>query len=56
MQSNVKTIDSEAVELEQKGEGVRIANDAVIISAGGILPTGFLRDLGISVETKHGSA
>jgi len=56
MQSNVKTIDSEAVELEQKGEGVRIANDAVIISAGGILPTGFLKDLGISVETKHGSA
>jgi hypothetical protein len=42
--------------LEQEGEGIRIANDAVIINAGGILPTAFLKDLGISIETKHGAA
>lgn len=56
MQSNVKTIGADSVELEQEGEAVRIANDVVIINAGGILPTAFLKDLGISVETKYGTA
>ena len=56
MQSKVKSIHSDAVELEQEGEGVRIANDAVIVKAGGILPTAFLKDLGILVETKYGTA
>ncbi len=56
LQSNVKTIGTDTVELEQEGEGIRLANDAVIVSAGGILPTAFLRELGISIETKHGTA
>ena len=33
-----------------------IDNDEVIISAGGILPTAFLKDIGITVETKYGAA
>jgi len=33
-----------------------LPNDAVIISAGGILPTPFLRSLGIDVETKFGTS
>ena len=37
-------------------ERIRIANDAVIINAGGILPTAFLREIGIDVETKFGTA
>lgn len=56
LQSNVKAIDADAVELEQQGEAVRIPNDAVIVNAGGILPTGFLKELGISIETKYGTA
>jgi len=35
---------------------VKIANDTVIINAGGILPTALLRSLGISVDTKFGAA
>ena len=37
-------------------DGLRtIENDAVLICAGGILPTQFLRDAGIAVETKFGT-
>jgi thioredoxin reductase (NADPH) len=35
---------------------VELENDAVIVNAGGILPTGFLKSLGIEVETKFGTA
>lgn len=56
MSSNVKVIHAGTVELEQKGEQVCIDNDAVIILAGGILPTPFLKKIGIEVETKYGSA
>ena len=30
-------------------------NDAVIVCAGGILPTPFLKGLGVMVETHHGT-
>ncbi len=33
-----------------------VANDAVIVSAGGVLPNDFLRAIGIEVETKYGTA
>ena len=35
---------------------VQVRNDAVIISAGGILPTEFLRKIGLEVATKYGTA
>jgi thioredoxin reductase (NADPH) len=47
--------DADAVELEQRGKTLRIRNDAVIVNAGGILPTPFLKELGIEVETKFGT-
>ncbi len=56
LSSNVTSITANEVELEQKGQAIKIANEAIIINAGGILPTGFLKDIGISVETKHGTA
>jgi thioredoxin reductase/Pyruvate/2-oxoacid:ferredoxin oxidoreductase delta subunit len=56
LQSNVKRIDRHEVEIEQKGRGIRIRNDAVIVCAGGILPTSFLESVGIAVETKYGTA
>jgi len=35
---------------------LNVRNDAVIVSAGGVLPSDFLRRIGISVETKYGTA
>ena len=56
LNSNVTEISEDAVVLEQNGEQAKLANDAVIISAGGILPSGFLKEIGINVETKYGTA
>lgn len=56
LESNVKRIARSDVQLEQKGKPLHLRTDAVIVSAGGILPTAFLRDLGIMVETKFGTA
>lgn len=56
LSSNVKEISKQHVILAgEKGEE-QIKNDAVIVCAGGILPTPFLKQIGITVETKHGTA
>lgn len=55
LKSNVKTIFSDHVMLDCEGKQIKIENDAVIISAGGILPTPMLKEMGIEVETKHGT-
>jgi len=54
--SNVKHIHKNKVDIEMNGEVQSLPNDGVIICAGGILPTPFLKELGIQVETKHGQA
>jgi thioredoxin reductase len=56
LQSNVKKIGRHDVEIEQKGQRMQIRNDAVIVCAGGILPTAFLESVGIEVQTKYGTA
>lgn len=56
LQSSVKKIGHHDVEIEQRGRQIRIKNDAVIVCAGGILPTAFLKSIGIEVETKYGTA
>lgn len=56
MRSNVTAIQPDRVELEQDGNTLTIDNDAVIVSAGGVLPTPFLKRIGIDVETKFGTA
>jgi thioredoxin reductase len=56
MKSQVKRIEAQAVSLEQEGQAVVVENDAVIVSAGGVLPSDFLRRVGITVETKYGTA
>ncbi|MBT8076999.1 MAG: NAD(P)-binding domain-containing protein [Gammaproteobacteria bacterium] len=53
--STVREICDDRVDLDVEGQRQQLANDAVIITAGGILPTGFLRDIGVSIETKHGT-
>lgn len=56
LSSNVKEIRQDSVVIEQDGEMVEQPNDAIIVCAGGILPVGFLKSVGITVETKHGAA
>ena len=56
MKSNVKKVGTDHVLIEQGGKLLKAKNDAVIVCAGGILPTGFLKNIGIEVETKHGTA
>lgn len=56
LESNVKRILPEAVQIECRGRLLRVANDAVVVNAGGILPTGFLNEIGVQVETKYGTA
>jgi len=54
--SNLTKIEPAQVSLECAGSPVILPNDAVIINAGGILPSGFLKEIGINVETKYGTA
>jgi hypothetical protein len=56
MKSNVKKIEAQSVAIEADGALTEVRNDAVIVSAGGVLPSDFLRRVGISVETKYGVA
>lgn len=56
LKSNVKKIDEKTVTIDHDGNVFEIENDAIIVCAGGILPTGFLKDIGIEVETKYGTA
>lgn len=56
LKSNVKRIEKRGVEIEHNGAQYLVENDAVIVCAGGILPTGFLKNIGIEIETKYGTA
>jgi thioredoxin reductase len=56
LKSNVKKIEPDKVTLEHAGNMVDIKNNAVIVSAGGVLPTPFLKEIGVMVETKYGTA
>jgi len=55
MKSNVKEINVGSVTIDHQGELLNIKNDGVIISAGGVLPTPMLKEIGIEVETKYGT-
>lgn len=56
LNSSVINITPERVEIRQQGVDHQQANDAIIVCAGGILPTPFLKNIGIDVETKFGTA
>jgi thioredoxin reductase (NADPH) len=55
LESNVRRICADHVELATPGETLRVPNDAVVINAGGVLPTQFLQSIGIDIETKFGT-
>lgn len=54
--STVESISSDCVDVKSPGRNVSLDNDAVIVCAGGILPMPMLKDVGIMVETKFGTA
>ena len=54
--TEVERILPDRVVLSEGGASGAIDNDIVIVQAGGELPTGLLRDLGVTVETKYGTA
>jgi thioredoxin reductase/ferredoxin len=56
LNSKVKMIEPSQVVIELPDQQRALKNDAVIVSAGGILPNDFLRSIGIEVETKYGTA
>jgi hypothetical protein len=52
----VKRIEPDRVVVSTRDEEHSIDNDAVIVCAGGILPTPFLKSVGITVDTRYGTA
>ncbi len=56
LSSTVARIEPGHVVLAHKGKEIRVANQAVVVCAGGELPTPFLKKVGIQVETHHGEA
>ncbi len=56
LKSTIKKIDEESLDLAFDGTTQTIPNNAVIVCAGGILPTDFLKSIGINMETKYGTA
>ena len=55
MKSTVKEIGSTDIVINTEDGELKINNDAVIVCAGGILPTDFLKSSGINVDTKFGT-
>ena len=55
MSSNIKKINNDTVVIDYQGQLHEIPNDGVIICAGGVLPTPFLKKIGIHVEAKYGT-
>jgi thioredoxin reductase len=55
LNSSVKEISPSHVVIEHEKQLHEFENEAIIVCAGGILPTGFLKEIGITVETKYGT-
>jgi len=56
LNSQIREIRPDEVLLKNAGQELKVSNDAVIVSVGGIVPNDFLRSIGIEVETKYGTA
>jgi thioredoxin reductase (NADPH) len=55
LNSTVASIQEQHVTIEQDGVPQRFPNDAVIVCAGGLLPTPLLQKIGIEFATKYGT-
>ncbi len=56
LNSLVRQISEREVEIEQAGQVHVFRNDAVIVCAGGLLPTPLLQKIGLKFDTKFGTA
>ncbi len=56
LQSSVRNIGTATVTLAHGGKEFQLSNDAVIVCAGGVLPTEFLRSLGVEIATHFGKS
>jgi len=56
LESQVLQIGHDHVDLDWQSKKRRLKNDAVIVCAGGILPTNFLKSMGVEIETKYGTS
>jgi len=54
LESTVTEIRPATVLLDQKGSAIELPNDAIIVCAGGILPTQLLHEVGIEIATHYG--
>ncbi|MEP7295986.1 MAG: NAD(P)-binding domain-containing protein [Burkholderiales bacterium] len=55
LESQVVSIQPKTVSLTCRGIAEELQNDAVIVCAGGVLPTPLLQKIGIKFETKYGT-
>jgi thioredoxin reductase (NADPH) len=56
LDARLESVGAGQVDIELRGERRALRNDAVIVCAGGTLPTSLLADVGVRVETKYGTA
>ncbi|MDP1692872.1 MAG: NAD(P)-binding domain-containing protein [Burkholderiaceae bacterium] len=56
LESTVDSIAADKVALQTKAGPLTLRNDAVIVCAGGQLPTPLLKQIGIEFDTKYGTA
>ena len=55
LKSGVKSITQDTIVMKHGDQETEIRNDGVIVCAGGTLPTPFLKEIGVLVETKFGT-
>lgn len=55
LNSSVEWIKWDKVSIKLTDKSIIIKNDAVIVCAGGVLPTPFLKEIGVMVETHYGT-
>ena len=54
LETEVHSITPDSIVLSKGDKQARFANDAIIVCAGGVLPTQFLKSAGVAVEKHHG--
>jgi thioredoxin reductase/NAD-dependent dihydropyrimidine dehydrogenase PreA subunit len=55
LNANVRQIGKDSVTIDENGKSVTLKNDAVIVCAGGTLPTPMLKEIGVMVDTYYGT-
>lgn len=55
METTVKKIETDKVILAKGDEAIELPNDAIIVCAGGELPTPMLKKIGIQVDARYGT-